>query len=72
VEGYLVDWLVLRQQGLLGWVALEVEVSVLAAVAKVGKERLKPIFETLGGAVPYWQIRAVLAVSRKDAEAQSG
>jgi hypothetical protein len=34
---------------------------VAAAADELGHDRLKPIFERLGGAVPYPQIRVVLA-----------
>ena len=43
------------------WVAPDVAARVRVAVQKMGMERLAPIFEQLGGNVPYDQIRIVVA-----------
>jgi hypothetical protein len=44
------------------WVPRAVYDRVLAAAAAIEAERLKPIFEALGGEVPYAQIRLALAI----------
>lgn len=59
VEGYFMAYLEQEiRTDLLPWVGADVVALVKEAVQ--GEERLKPIFEKLGGEVPYWQIRASL------------
>lgn len=43
------------------WVAPETYAQVAAAARELGVQRLKPLFERLGGRIPYEAIKAVLA-----------
>ena len=47
------------------WVTTEVQQNVIAAANIVGRERLKPIFEHLNGAVGYETIRLVIAFEKQ-------
>lgn len=63
VEGYLMEFI--QEEGVdtpEPWVPRAVYDRVLAAAAAIEAERLKPIFEALGGEVPYAQIRLALAI----------
>ena len=63
VHGWLVDWIVAGGVTTVdAWVPPDTFVRVEAAAASSEDLRLKPIFEALGGDVPYDQIRVVLAV----------
>jgi ATP-dependent DNA helicase RecQ len=53
------------------WVDAATAEQVAAAAREVGDDRLKPIFEALGGSVSYEQIRIVMACAR-NAAAQIG
>ncbi len=60
VHGYLADFV--RHEKITDpspWVDRSTADRIAAAVRQVGTERLKPIFELLGGEVPYEQIRIV-------------
>ena len=46
------------------WVDAAVAQRIEAAVREVGGQRLKPIYEALGGKVPYEQIRIVMSCVR--------
>jgi ATP-dependent DNA helicase RecQ len=63
VEGYLMEFI---QEEAIDtpepWVPRAIYDRVLAAAAELQAERLKPIFEALGGEVPYYQIRLSLAI----------
>ena len=68
VLGYLGDYL--RTEAICDpspWVDDATIQRVSAAVAQVGTERLKPIFEQLNGEVPYDQIRIVIECLRNAA-----
>lgn len=62
IEGYLSDLVI--QDGIKSpdrWVAAELAKQIEEAADKFpDTNRLKPVFEELGGEVPYWQIRVVL------------
>lgn len=78
VEQYLVEWIVATAPGeVSAWVPPEVYERVAGAARRCGFDPLKPIFEALGGKVPYGQIRAVVAHLRvgrtgRDSEARQG
>jgi ATP-dependent DNA helicase RecQ len=60
--GYLVDWIRNERPGSIRpWVAPNVEAEVTAALSRSFEGRLRPVFEALGGAVPYEVIRIVAA-----------
>ncbi|MCL4742628.1 MAG: DNA helicase RecQ [Phycisphaerales bacterium] len=62
VEQYLVEWIVASAPGeVSAWVPPEVYERIAVAARECGFDRLKPIFDSLGGEVPYGQIRAVVA-----------
>jgi len=65
VENYLVD---LIDEDAVGdpsrWVDSETARQVEMAADEDGTGRLRPIFEALGGRVPYWQIKVALACAR--------
>lgn len=65
VTEYLAEFLAETQQcDPAPWVSESVFEQVRQAAATVGTERMKPIFEALGEAVPYHQIRIALACVR--------
>lgn len=59
---YLAEW-VQRETpaSVAAWVADDIYLEIVAAAQEVGSEKLRPIFEMLGGQVNYDQIRIVLA-----------
>jgi ATP-dependent DNA helicase RecQ len=60
VNGYLVEFLRHEKRtDPAPWVDAATTERIAAAVEVVGLERLKPIFEALGGSVPYDQLRIV-------------
>jgi|688.fasta_scaffold10409_6 ATP-dependent DNA helicase RecQ len=65
VGGYLAEMI---DQGLIDdirpWVSVENQLKIIGAADKAGRERLRPVFEELGGAIPYDQIRATLNLER--------
>ena len=65
VGGYLAEMI---DQGLIDdirpWVSVENQLKIIGAADKAGRERLRPVFEELGGAIPYDQIRATLTLER--------
>jgi ATP-dependent DNA helicase RecQ len=65
VGGYVAE---LIEQGLIDdirpWVSVDNQLKIIGAADKVGRERLRPIFEELGGSIPYDQIRATLTLER--------
>lgn len=65
VGGYLAE---LIDQALIDdirpWVSVENQLKIIGAADKVGRERLRPIFEELGGSIPYDQIRVTLTLER--------
>ncbi len=63
VEGYVVELLAeTRPTSPEPFATAEECARVIEAADRVGRERLKPIFEALGGAIPYLKIRVALAV----------
>lgn len=68
VGGYLAE---LIEQNLIDdispWVLVEDQLKIIGAADKVGRERLRPIFDDLGGTIPYDQIRATLTLERTQA-----
>ncbi|MBL8733725.1 MAG: DNA helicase RecQ [Planctomycetes bacterium] len=74
VWGYLADWVAKEADvDLAPWVPAEAEARVRTVLMASEDGRLKPVFEALGGSVPYEQIRLVVAACearhRRDAEA---
>ena len=72
VQGYLVDYL--RNDRICdpsGWVNAATAERIAWAAEQVGMERLKPIYDLLGGQVEYEKIRIVV-VCRQNAEAEQG
>ncbi len=70
VLGYLVDYL--RHEGICDpkpWVDAATAQRILWAADQTGMERLKPIYELLGGQISYEQIRIVV-VCRQNAQTQ--
>jgi len=68
VTGYLVDYL--RHERITDpsvWVDAETVRQIEAAAEEVGMERLKPIFEQLGGEIGYDRIRIVMVCLRNAA-----
>lgn len=62
VNGYLAEFVRETRPGSIDpWVPPEVQHRVMAAALEQEDPRLKPIFEKLGGAVPYEHIRLTLA-----------
>ncbi len=62
VMDYLKDYIEYdRPDSVIGWVSEDVYQKVAAAAAKVGTDRLKPIFIALEEKVPYDEIRLVVA-----------
>jgi ATP-dependent DNA helicase RecQ len=62
VTGYLVDFVrEARPASVAPWVSEGRIAEVAGAARQVGTDRLTPIFEALGGAVTYDEIRIVLA-----------
>jgi hypothetical protein len=60
VGGYLQDYLIEKQiDDPTPWVAAEQRAQIEDAIGHVGAERLKPIFDHLGGTVDYDTIRIV-------------
>jgi ATP-dependent DNA helicase RecQ len=60
--GYLAEFIQNRRpEGLDPWINQKIYRSVADAVKELGTEYLQPIFERLGGKVPYEQIRLVVA-----------
>ncbi len=65
IEQYLVEWIVASSPpDVSRWAPPDVYERVAAAARECGLDRLKPIFDALGGEVPYGQIRAVVAHMR--------
>ena len=65
VTEYLAEFLAETQQcDPAPWVSESTFEQVRQAAATIGTERMKPIFEALGEAVPYPQIRIALACIR--------
>lgn len=61
VEGWLVAWVrETRPATLEPWLDEGTRARVLAVVDKLGRDRLKPIHDALGGTVPYVAIRLAL------------
>ena len=63
-----------KPERLDAWVAPETYRAVAQAIDEVGSAYLKPIFEQLGGAVPYGDIRLVtthLAYHRSETNSES-
>jgi len=73
VGGYLAE---LIAEGLIDdirpWVSIDNQLKIIAAADKAGRERLKPIFEELGGSIPYEQIRATLALENTQSRSSTG
>jgi ATP-dependent DNA helicase RecQ len=62
VVGYLAEFLAAHpSHSSDAWIKPETVEAVMQAASEVGARYLKPIFEHLGGAVPYDQIRIALA-----------
>ncbi len=62
VEGYLLEYI--AAHGIADpspWVPREVQPSIEAALDLASDNKLRPVFDVLGGRVPYWQIRIVKA-----------
>ncbi len=69
---YLNDYILsFKPEAIDTWVSPRVYGAVADAVVKHGDEMLRPIFDELGGAVPYDQIRLVVNHRRVRAEAGS-
>ena len=72
---YLAEYVETRKpERLDAWLAPETYRAVAQAVDEVGSAYLKPIFEQLGGAVPYGDIRLVtthLAYRRSETHSDS-
>ncbi|HID24745.1 MAG TPA: hypothetical protein EYP14_20420 [Planctomycetaceae bacterium] len=65
VYGYLAEYV--RHEGVTDpspWVDRATAAEVQRAAATVGSDRLKPIYEQLGGRIPYEQIRVVVECLR--------
>jgi ATP-dependent DNA helicase RecQ len=61
VWAYLADFAAThRSHPLDTWIDADTQEAVIAAAREVGSARLKPIFDRLGGRVPYPQIRVVI------------
>ena len=59
---YLTDYITQEKPDSIGtWVPDDIYQEISAAVAAVGREKLKPIYDALGGQVTYDQIRWTLA-----------
>ncbi|MBZ0150448.1 MAG: helix-turn-helix domain-containing protein, partial [Planctomycetes bacterium] len=74
VWGYLADWVASEADvDLAPWVPAEAQARVRTVLMASEDGRLKPVFDALGGSVPYAQIRLVAAACearhRRDAEA---
>jgi len=68
VHGYLADYL--RDQQITDpspWVDREARERIEVAVSEVGMDRLKPVFEQLGGEIDYERIRIVVTCLRNAA-----
>lgn len=68
--GYLAEYIQNRRpEGLEPWINQKTYRSIADAVKELGTEYLQPVFECLGGKVPYEQIRLVVAHlnTRRDA-----
>src|SRR4249920_160731 len=68
--GYLAEFIQNRRpEGLEPWINQKTYRSIADAVKELGTEYLQPVFECLGGKVPYEQIRLVVAHlnTRRDA-----
>lgn len=62
VEGYLAEFITTeRPASIRPWVDEPTEERIVEAARQAGEGRLRPIYERLGGEVPYAQIRVVLA-----------
>jgi hypothetical protein len=60
--GYLAEFIQNRRpEGLEPWINQRTYRSIADAVKALGTEYLQPVFERLGGKVPYEQIRLVVA-----------
>jgi ATP-dependent DNA helicase RecQ len=63
VEGYVVSLLEeTRTTSPEPWATPDECARIIDACARVGRDRLKPIFEALGGTIPYAKIRVALAI----------
>ncbi|HEX5050590.1 MAG TPA: DNA helicase RecQ [Planctomycetota bacterium] len=70
---YLVEWIAReRPASIEAWVPADVQRRVVAAFADSEDGRAKPVFEALGGAVPYEAIRIVAAHCRVMADEGAG
>jgi len=68
VVGYLVEWIAEEKPASIApWVAPELQARVEAAMRGSEDGRLKPVFEALGGDVPYEVLRIVSAHLRSGA-----
>ncbi len=73
VSGYLDEFIrTERPASITAWVDAATRERVERALESVGTDRLRPIFEHLGGEVPYWMIRAVLTHRAGIAEEHTG
>jgi ATP-dependent DNA helicase RecQ len=71
VAGYLGDYIAARKPACIErWVSRETRAAVLDAAAKTGADRLKPIFDFLGGQSTYDEIRWVLSYEKMRSEQQ--
>jgi ATP-dependent DNA helicase RecQ len=62
--GYLAEYVAHRPGSLDAWIPPQTQQAVSAAIDEVGDVYLKPIFDHLNGAIPYDEIRVVVAHRR--------
>ncbi len=63
VEGWLVEWIeATAALSASPWVSDDRVALVVETASKLDGERLKPVFDALGGQVSYLEIRVALAV----------
>jgi ATP-dependent DNA helicase RecQ len=73
VTEYLVEWIEAeRPASIAPWVAPELQARISAALRQSEDGRLKPVFDALGGEVPYEAIRITAAFLRGEADAVGG
>ena len=73
VVEYLLEWIdAERPASIAPWVAPELQARITAALRQSEDGRLKPVFEALGGEVPYEAIRITAAFLRGEASAMDG
>lgn len=73
VTEYLVEWIEAeRPASIAPWVAPELQARISAVLRQSEDGRLKPVFDALGGEVPYEAIRITASFLRGEADAIGG